>query len=91
MYVIAPAKEGLNTSLSRIEEMLARTQEARSTRKIAGNSATTGLEANAVPVADEADQAYGQTMNLLGAHQNERSQHTGHALDPERVARLLEL
>jgi hypothetical protein len=95
MSITATRNEALGSSLSRIEEMLAKAREASGRRQTGATTTapTAQQPMQSVPAADDVDQAYGMTMNLLGGglHHNADATRTGHALDPERVAKLLEL
>ncbi|ABB37089.1 hypothetical protein Dde_0288 [Oleidesulfovibrio alaskensis G20] len=95
MSITATRNEALGSSLSRIEEMLAKAREASGRRQTGATTTAPAAQQpmQSVPAADDVDQAYGMTMNLLGGglHHNADATRTGHALDPERVAKLLEL
>lgn len=94
MSITATRTQNIGSSLSQIEEMLAKAKEASRRRKGTEEAPRAAQVAETVPAADDVDQAYGLTMNLLGNNmfgQQQSGGRTGHALDPERVAKLLEL
>ncbi|MBG3879104.1 hypothetical protein FVW20_19425 [Desulfovibrio oxamicus] len=82
-------------TFSRIDTLLAHARETteakRSSLDAAGSQAAhaapAGLNANADVPPAEADQAYSAVMNMLGAPSGDAHR----SLDPERVARLLDL
>lgn len=78
-------------SFSRIDALLARAREATETKRTSRDTAAQGVQADsadsvAIPAAD-ADQAYSAVMDMLSAPSNDAHR----SLDPERVARLLDL
>ncbi len=94
MSITATRTQNIGSSLSQIDQMLAKAKDASRRRKEVQESPKAAQVAETVPAADDVDQAYGLTMNLLGNSmfgQQQNAPRTGHALDPERVAKLLEL
>lgn len=83
-------------SFSRIDALLTRARETTETKRTALDTAgqagqtgqaAQGVQTNAAVPAAEADQAYSAVMDMLSAPSSDAHR----SLDPERVARLLNL
>ncbi len=86
-------------SFSRIDALLTRARETTETKRTAldtagqagqagqAGPAAQGVQTNAAVPAAEADQAYSAVMDMLSAPSSDAHR----SLDPERVARLLNL
>lgn len=83
-------------SFSRIDALLTRARETTETKRTALDTAgqagltgqaAQGVQTNAAVPAAEADQAYSAVMDMLSAPSSDAHR----SLDPERVARLLDL
>jgi len=84
-----------NDPFEKLEDMLRKGNEV-ARRKLEEKGVTTleaglGMQAGTLPpeAADDVDLAYGAAMSLLGQGSNDGL--TQHALDPDRVAALLDL
>lgn len=73
---------------SRLEDLLQR-GDTIVEKKLKARTPADVVTSMATSPADEVDQAYGQAIAFLGTQQNGGL--TQHALDPERVAQLLDL
>ncbi len=77
-------------SFSRIDALLTRARETTETKRTAldtAGQAAQGVQTNAAVPAAEADLAYSAVMDMLSAPSSDAHR----SLDPERVARLLNL